>query len=106
MKKIIAGTIAVVFMTSAAWAQTALPAASPDGNTPAVATPDSSNPTAPVAGKNSFTETQAKSRLEAAGFQSITDLKLNDQGVWQASAIKDTRKAMVGLDYQGNIVAK
>jgi len=105
MKKGIAGTIAVVFMTSSAWAQYA-PAASPEGKMPAVSTPDSTNPTAPVAGKNSFTESQAKSRLEAAGYDNITDLKLNDQGVWQASAMKDTRKVMVGLDYQGNIVAK
>lgn len=92
-------------MTSAAWAQYA-PTASPEGNMPAVATPDSTNPTAPVAGKNSFTESQAKNRLEAAGYNNITDLKLSDQGVWQASAMKDARKVIVGLDYQGNIVAK
>ena len=30
------------------------------GETPAVATPDSQNPTAPVAGENSFTEEQVR----------------------------------------------
>ncbi|PZM08962.1 hypothetical protein CPY51_27275, partial [Rhizobium tubonense] len=37
-------------------------------DTPAVATPDTKNPTAPVAGHNSFTEAQAKERIEKAGY--------------------------------------
>jgi len=40
-----------------------------DANTPAVNTPNSPpNPGAPVAGANSFTEGQAKSRIEASGY--------------------------------------
>ena len=42
------------------------PPANRDANTPAVNTPNSPpNPGAPVAGANSFTEGQAKSRIEA-----------------------------------------
>jgi hypothetical protein len=41
--------------------------ASRDANTPAVTTPNSPpNPGAPVSGANSFTEGQAKSRIETA----------------------------------------
>lgn len=87
-----------------AFAQTT-PAPSTDGNTPAVATPDTKNPTAPVAGANSFTEAQAKDRIEKAGYTGVTGLKLDDKGVWQASATKDGKPVKVSLDYQGNIVA-
>jgi hypothetical protein len=83
----------------------ATPVPSADGNTPAVATPDSNNPTAPVAGANSFTEEQAKDRIEKAGYSGLTGLKLDDKGVWQASASKDGKPVKVSLDYQGNIVA-
>lgn len=70
-----------------------------------MATPDSNNPTAPVAGANSFTEEQAKDRIEKAGYSGLTGLKLDDKGVWQASASKDGKPVKVSLDYQGNIVA-
>ncbi|MGO4438156.1 PepSY domain-containing protein [Rhizobium sp. RAF56] len=99
---IIAAALAGASALNAA-AQTT-PAPSTDGNTPAVATPDTTNPTAPVAGANSFTEAQAKDRIEKAGFADVTDLKLDDKGVWQASATKDGKPAKVSLDYQGNIV--
>lgn len=97
---------AALFGASAltATAQTT-PAPSSDGNTPAVATPDTKNPTAPVAGANSFTEAQAKDRIEKAGYTGVTGLKLDDKGVWQASATKDGKPVKVSLDYQGNIVA-
>ncbi|MGO8542944.1 hypothetical protein AB9F44_34130, partial [Rhizobium leguminosarum] len=65
------------------------PAPSPDGNTPAVATPDTKNPTAPVAGANSFTEAQAKDRITEAGYTDVKDLKLDDKGIWMAAGMKD-----------------
>ncbi len=89
---------------TAAVAQTT-PTPSIDGNTPAVATPDTKNPTAPVAGANSFTEAQAKERIEKAGYSGVSGLKLDDKGVWQASATKDGKPVKISLDYQGNIVA-
>jgi len=69
--------------------------------TPAVNT--GQNPGAPVAGKNSFTEDQAKSRIEAAGYTDVTALKLDDQGVWRATAKKDGKDTGVSLDFQGNV---
>ena len=51
-------------------AQTASPPPNRDANTPAVNSPNSPpNPGAPVAGANSFTEGQAKSRIEGKGLQ-------------------------------------
>lgn len=82
------------------------PATNPSGNTPAVTTPDSKNPTAPVEGANSFTEAQAKERIEAAGYTQVKDLRKDDKGVWMASGMKDGKAMAIALDYQGNIVAR
>lgn len=56
-----------------------------------------------MAGKNSFTEGHAKSRIEGAGYKDLTGLKLDDQGVWPATATKDGKLANVSLDFQGNV---
>jgi len=104
MKKILLTTAAFLMAASVSLAQSQTPTTSQE--TPAVATPDTNNPGAPVQGKNSFTEDQAKSRLEDAGYSAVTGLKLDDQGVWRASATKDAKQVQVALDYQGNIVVK
>jgi hypothetical protein len=57
-------------------------------------------------GANSFTEAQAKSRLEGFGFTSVTALTKDVDGVWWATASKDAKSVKVGLDYQGNIAAE
>ncbi len=106
MKKII---LAVALLSATAMsvaAQTSAPATSTDGNTPAVATPETKTPTAPVEGANSFTEAQAKSRIEEAGYSDVKDLKKDDKGIWMAAGMKDGKSVMISMDYQGNIVAK
>lgn len=106
MKSIILAAAALLSASTLfAQAQTT-PAPTINGNTPAVATPDTKNPTAPVAGANSFTESQAKARIEGAGYSDVKDLKKDDKGVWQAMAMKDGNSAAVSLDYQGNVVSK
>lgn len=60
--------------------------------------------TAPAAGANSFTEGQARSRIEAAGFTNVTDLQKDDQGVWRGRASRNGNTTAVGLDFQGNVV--
>jgi protein CpxP len=57
-------------------------------------------------GANSFTEGQAKSRLEGAGLRDVTDLKKDDQGVWRGKAMHNGKSVMVGFDYKGNIAAE
>jgi hypothetical protein len=79
---------------------------SSDPQTPAIATPDTVNPTAPVAGANSFTEAQAKAKIEEAGFQNVTALVKAESGIWQGKATKDGKETAVSLDYQGNVVAQ
>ncbi|PZN94422.1 MAG: hypothetical protein DCF30_20300 [Hyphomicrobiales bacterium] len=61
---------------------------------------------APLPGANSFTEGQAKSRLEANGYTAVTDLKKDDNGVWKGSAMNSGAKVAVSVDYRGNIVRK
>jgi hypothetical protein len=61
---------------------------------------------APVQGRNSFTEGEAKSRIEKAGFSNISELKKDENGVWRGRASKDGRSVDVSLDYQGNVVTR
>ena len=81
--------------------------ANPKGDTPAVNAPNSPpNPGAPIAGANSFTEGQAKSRIESNGFSNVTELWKDDQGVWRGKATKDGRAVAVSLDFQGNVTSQ
>ncbi|NHT75588.1 hypothetical protein C8J35_11039 [Rhizobium sp. PP-F2F-G38] len=105
MKKLFLATAILAVSAFGVNAQTT-PAPSANGDTPAVATPDSGNSTAPVEGANSFTEAQAKERIEAAGYTELDGLMLDDKGIWQAKAMKDGKSAAVSMDYQGNIVSK
>jgi hypothetical protein len=72
---------------------------------PAVSDPANANKTldAPVAGKNSFTLQEARSRLEHHGYSQVTALTQDDKSVWHASAVKNGKPVAVTLDYQGNI---
>jgi len=63
------------------------------------------SPGAPVAGANSFTESQAKARIEARGFSNVSALKKDDKSIWRGTAMKDGKSVSVALDYQGNVVA-
>jgi hypothetical protein len=89
------------------WAQTAQPPANRDANTPAVNSPNSPpNPNAPVAGANSFTEGQAKSRIEDKGFKNVSGLKKDANGVWRGKADQNGKSVNVSVDFQGNVVAQ
>lgn len=57
-------------------------------------------------GANSFTEEQARSRIEQAGYQNVTELRKDDQGIWRARAMRNGQQVTVGLDYRGNIAAQ
>jgi putative membrane protein len=79
--------------------------ANPDGHTPAVAG-RGTNPAAPVAGSNSFTAGQAKSKIESNGFANVSGLQKDSQGVWRGTATKDGKNVKVSLDFQGNVTAQ
>lgn len=74
-------------------------------NNNAVNSPDVKNSNQPVAGRNSFTEGQAKSRIEEAGYSNVTGLKKDDNGVWRGKASKAGAAADVSVDFQGNVNA-
>ena len=86
----------VSFITvSAALAQTAAPGAS----SPTVRTEP------PLTGANSFTQAQAKGRIEKAGFKQVKNLKKDTTGVWTARATQNGKSVDVKLDFKGNVVA-
>jgi hypothetical protein len=88
---------------SAAFAQT--PTQTGPQN-PAVKTNDSNNSDMPVKGANSFTQSEAKSRLERQGFTRVSALQKDQAGVWRGTAVKDGKSMQVSVDYQGNVNAQ
>ena len=80
--------------------------ANPSSTTPAVSTPNTTNPQAPVPGANSFTEGQAKSRIESNGYSGVSGLSQDAQGVWRGKAMKDGKSMEVTVDFQGNVVSR
>ncbi len=73
---------------------------------PAVATTTTPPPAgAPVAGANSFTEAQARKRIEDQGFSNVMNLKKDDQSIWRGTAMKGGASMAVALDFQGNVVS-
>ena len=75
------------------------------GDALAQSSPPKTDDKPPVAGANSFTEGQAQSRIEGAGFTKVTGLKKDDQGVWRGSATKDGKQVPVSVDFRGNVVS-
>jgi hypothetical protein len=90
--------------TRAPGATTAAPGAGmpSDGAARRDATPPTT--ATPAAGANSFTEGQARGRIEAAGYTNVREMRKDDQGVWRARAMRNGSEADVGLDFQGNVV--
>ena len=75
-------------------------------NNNAVNSPGGNNAAAPVAGANSFTEAQARSRIESQGYTNVSGLAKDGNGVWRGNAMKDGKNTNVSLDFQGNIFAR
>ena len=86
------------------------PAVNTSGNAPSSTNPSGTvNIVAPSAlekGANSFTESQARSRLEGVGLTNVTDLKKDDDGIWRGKATRQGKSVTVGFDYKGNIAAQ
>jgi hypothetical protein len=96
----------LAFVATGAIAQSQNPPAKDGPQNSAINSSDSSNRqvTAPVGGRNSFTEGEAKSRIEKMGFSGVSNLNKDEQGVWRGRAIKDGKAVDVSLDYQGNVI--
>lgn len=70
----------------------------------AVNTAPANNSGAPVPGANSFTEGQARDRIQEKGFTQVNALSLDSKGVWRGKGMKNGQSVDVSMDYQGNVV--
>ena len=78
------------------------PAAATNDSNQAVAT-TAANAPAPARGANSFTEGEARRRLETNGYTNVSGLTKDDDGVWRGTAQKGSQEARVWLDFKGNV---
>jgi hypothetical protein len=102
MRKAAFAATAILLSLSVSGAFAQVPAQSGPQN-PAVHTDSGNNSSAPVKGANSFTMSEAKSRIAAKGYTHVAALKKDGDGVWRGTATKDGQKVHVSLDYQGNV---
>jgi hypothetical protein len=98
--------VALVLGLSAGGALAQAPAAKEGPQNSAINTSDSKNrvaATGPVKGSNSFTEGEARSRIEDKGFSKVSALKKDHDGIWRGRAMMGGQQVDVALDYQGNV---
>lgn len=57
----------------------------------------------PTPGANSFTEGQARERIENQGFTNVGEMRRSGDGIWRGMATKDGQRTAVWLDYQGEV---
>jgi hypothetical protein len=93
-------------LIAAATASAQTPPAKTGPNNNAINTPGQNNSNAPVVGRNSFTEGQAKSKIEEAGYSKVSSLKKDDNGVWRGKASKGGSTTSVSVDFEGNVNPK
>jgi hypothetical protein len=101
-----AATLPALAQTPPAGNQSAPEANKDAPGNPAINRSDANNPGAPAAGANSFTEGQAKSRLEKDGYTNISELTKDGDGLWRGNAQRGGQTVEVAVDYQGNIVPR
>jgi len=68
----------------------------------AVATTNANAPQ-PARGRNSFSQGEARRRIERSGFQQVSGLHKDNAGVWRGTAMRDGASVPVWLDYKGNV---
>ena len=78
--------------------QTAAPSAGAASNAP--------SDVPPLKGANSFTEQQAKDRIEKSGFKQVSALKKDDDGIWRGTVSDGAKSVSVAVDFKGNVVTK
>ena len=63
-------------------------------------------PQALAKGENSFTESQARNRFEEAGFTNISNLMLDEDGIWRAVGKTNRDDRRLSLDFKGDVSAE
>ena len=92
-------------LATEAFAQSGTMPAQDSPSNPAMHTDGNNTSSMPVAGANSFTMGEAKSRIEGKGYSHVSHLKKDASGVWRGKAMKDGSTVDVSLDFQGNVNA-
>ena len=110
MKLTVLGAAAVSMIGAVAVAQPAPSRPTPSQPAPATATAPApvasttnANAPTPARGANSFTEGEARSKIESNGYSNVSGLTKDDNGVWRGNAQKGSQQAQVWLDYKGNV---
>lgn len=101
MRRILLATLALPLLGGSVFAQTTttVPPMAPAASAPAA----SATVPGGAPGANSFTEAQARSRLEQNGYSAVSALVKNDKGVWRGTAMRNGATVSVGVDYKGDI---
>lgn len=114
MNRIVLTMLALPLFSATALAQVAAPVQAPV-SPPAVTAPSPvpapmpgvAGTNAPsvggASGENSFTENQARTRLEQNGYSNVSSLTQDPNGVWRGTALRNGTTVAIGLDYKGNI---
>lgn len=102
MRKMALAAFAAMFSFGLTAASAQEPAQSGPQN-PAMQTQSGNNSAMPVKGANSFTSSEAKSRMANQGYTHVTGLRKDSAGVWRGMATKDGHRIQVSVDYQGNV---
>jgi len=76
------------------------------GNTAVIGSNDEQNRHPPLKGRTSYTEKEARARIESEGFTDIGPLTLEDKSIWRTRAMRDGCWYGIMLDYRGNIVGQ
>ena len=110
MKHVALLAAALVVGAGVAVAQTPMPSQTPS-QAPMPASP--TTPTSPVTpseplapGANSFTEAQARSWIEKAGYTDVGGLVKSDDGIWRGQARKGGASVSVAVDYKGTVTTR
>ena len=103
MRNMVLAVAAIALLAAPVFAQDIRAAAPAQPVNPAVKGVHENNSATPVPGANSFTESQAKSQIEAKGYTRVAGLKKGEDGVWRGTATKDGASHPVSVDYQGNV---
>ena len=96
------GSAGLAMAQSTAPSTTTAPSAGTSANPNANATGAGNDALEP--GANSFTEGQARSRIEDRGYTNVGQLHKDQNSIWQAEAMKDGRRVRLGVDFRGNVV--
>lgn len=97
MKRIALWTAAVIGGCGIAYAQTPAPTPAPMPAAPAES---------PLPGANSFTEAQARSWIEKAGYTDVGGLVKSEDGIWRGPARKGGMSVTVAVDFKGNVTTR